>query len=569
MFHLIFNMQKKSLKHLFLTLIALLMVLELKANDGAFYVNGSTLVPVKETDISILKEILTITIGNDDYATVDVYYEFFNPKAPKTITMAFEAAPPGDWNPEPFNHDGVHPFIKDFSVSMNGNSLPHSNMVVQKDYRKVQDFKPLDLNEWKGYGDTIHYKGETIINFSEEDGLFFDGGNMVYSEKLDSFAHFAYGYFFTASFSEGVNTVHHTYRYRTSFTNWSKFEFIYWLTPASRWAGGRIGDFTLRLMSESPRTEIYMEKCPFDCKYWKASPGQELVTWAEYKNEYYMLADLYPDKVLEWHKTTFVPDQDFCIYSPEYNQPDPFFGTMDVVVDDTDGSVYQYMGQDDTYYYILADGAIGQTRKSTSHVETFINKGEYSIKSRDSIIITAKSPTRKAVDLGLSVKWAACNIGAGEPYECGSYYAWGEIQTKKTYESNYFDREFRKYNKNSRTVLDQYDDAAHRLWGGGWRMPTKDEIQELVDKCKWEWTTLNGVSGYRVTGTNGRSIFLPITGMRLDTRLLYSDTSAYYWSASLGPSSSEMAWQLHFKSNEINVSALVRSVGRVIRPVHP
>ena len=132
-----------------------------------------------------------------------------------------------------------------------------------------------------------------------------------------------------------------------------------------------------------------------------------------------------------------------------------------------------------------------------------------------------------------------------------------------------FDREFRKYNKNSRTVLDQYDDAAHRLWGGGWRMPTKDEFQELVDKCKWEWTTLNGVSGYRVTGTNGRSIFLPISGMRLDTRLLYSDTSAYYWSASLGPSSAEMAWQLYFKSNEINVSALVRSVGRVIRPVHP
>ena len=63
-------MQIKSLRHLLLTLIALLMVLELKANDGAFYVNGSTLVPVKETDISILKEILTITIGDDDYATV-------------------------------------------------------------------------------------------------------------------------------------------------------------------------------------------------------------------------------------------------------------------------------------------------------------------------------------------------------------------------------------------------------------------------------------------------------------------------------------------------------------------
>ena len=110
-------------------MIALLIVLEIKANDGAFYVNGSTLVPVKETDISISKEILTITIGDDDYATVDVYYEFFNPKAAKTITMAFEADPPGDWNPVPFNHDGIHPFINDFSVSMNGTLMVFEYLV--------------------------------------------------------------------------------------------------------------------------------------------------------------------------------------------------------------------------------------------------------------------------------------------------------------------------------------------------------------------------------------------------------------------------------------------------------
>jgi len=560
------------MKHLFITLIALLIVLELKANDGAFYVSGSTLVPVKETDISISKEILTITIGDDDYATVDVYYEFFNPKAAKTITMAFEADPPGDWNPVPFNHDGIHPFIKDFSVSMNGKAVPHSNMVVQKDYRKKQDFTPLDLNEWKGYGDSINYKSE-LITFSEDEELFMDGGNMVYSEKRDSFAYFAYGYFFTAPFKEGVNTVHHTYRYRTSFANWSKFEFEYWLTPALRWAGGKIGDFTLRLMSESPRTEIYMEDCPFDSKYWKSSTGQDLVTWTRYKNQNYMLADLYPDKVLEWHMTDFVPNRDFCIYSPLYNQPDPFFMAMDVVVDDTDGNVYQYMGQDDTYYFTIADGSIGQVKKSTSHVETFINNGKYGIGNRDSIIIAAKGQAKKAVDLGLSVKWAAWNIGAEKPNECGDYFAWGETYTKSTYENNYFDRNFDVYNNSGkgRTILDLYNDAAHRLWGGGWRMPTKAELQELVDKCDWKWTRKYGVFGYTITAPAPyrESIFLPITGMKLDTRLLYSDTSAYYWSSSLGPSSSEMAWQLYFKSNEIKVSALIRSVGRAIRPVYP
>ena len=562
---------KKKLKHLLLTLIALLLVLELKANDGAFYVNGSTLVPVKETDISISKEILTITIGDDDYATVDVYYEFFNPKDSKTITMAFEADPPGDWNPVPFNRNGVHPFIKDFSVSMNGTALPHSNMVIQKDYKKEQDFTPFDLNGWKGYGDTILYKGEHIINYSEEDGLFMDGGNLLYSEKLDSFAHFAYGYFFTATFKEGLNTVHHTYRYRTSFVNTSKYEFIYWLTPASRWAGGKIGDFTLRLMAQSPRTEIYMENCLFDGQHWSGSPDQYLITWTEYVNQHYVLAELYPDKVLEWHKTDFVPSKDFVIYSPEYNQPDPFFAVWDVVVDETNGDVYLYAGQDDDHYFTFADGRYGEVAKSTSHVESFYNREEHVIRDKDSIIIAAKEQSKKAVDLGLSVKWAAWNIGAEKPEESGNYYAWGETSTKKSYGTNYFDREFRKYNKGRKTVLDLYDDVANSRWGGGWRIPTKDEMQELVDRCNWKWTRQNGVLGYLITGPvpNRNSIFLPITGMKLDTRLLYSDTSAYYWSSSLGTTSDESAWQLYFKSDEIKIVPLVRNAGRAIRPVYP
>ena len=562
---------KKKLKHLLLTLIALLLVLELKANDGAFYVNGSTLVPVKETDISISKEILTITIGDDDYATVDVYYEFFNPKDSKTITMAFEADPPGDWNPVPFNRNGVHPFIKDFSVSMNGTALPHSNMVIQKDYKKEQDFTPFDLNGWKGYGDTILYKGEHIINYSEEDGLFMDGGNMLYSEKLDSFAYFAYGYFFTATFKEGLNTVHHTYRYRTSYVNTSKFEFIYWLTPASRWAGGKIGDFTLRLKSQTPRTELYMENCLFDGKHWNSSPNQYLITWTQYINRHFVLAELYPDKVLEWHMTDFVPSKDFVIYSPEYNQPDPFFAVWDVVVDETHGDVYLYAGQDDDHYFTFADGRYGEISKSTSHVESFYNREEHVIHDKDSIIMAAKEQSKKAVDLGLSVKWAAWNIGAEKPEESGNYYAWGETSTKKSYGTNYFDREFRKYNKGRKTVLDLYDDVANSRWGGGWRIPTKDEMQELVDRCNWKWTRQNGVLGYLITGPvpNRNSIFLPITGMKLDTRLLYSDTSAYYWSSSLGTTSDESAWQLYFKSDEIKIVNLVRNAGRAIRPVYP
>ena len=267
----------------------------------------------------------------------------------------------------------------------------------------------------------------------------------------------------------------------------------------------------------------------------------------------------------------FTPNKDFVIYSPEYNQPDPFFAVWNVVVDETKGDVYLYAGQDDDHYFTYAGGHYGEVNKSTSHVESFYNREEHVIRNKDSIIIAAKEQSKQAVDLGLSVKWATWNIGAEKPEDCGNYYAWGETSTKKTYANNYFDRDYSKYNRNRLTVLDSYDDAAHSRWGGGWRIPTKEEIQELVDKCNWKWTRMNGVLGYLITAPVPyiNSIFLPVTGMRLDTRLLYSDTSAYYWSSSLSTSSNEMAWQLYFKSNDINVVPLNRSVGRVIRPVYP
>lgn len=98
------------------------------------------------------------------------------------------------------------------------------------------------------------------------------------------------------------------------------------------------------------------------------------------------------------------------------------------------------------------------------------------------------------VDLGLSVKWATCNVGAIQPEEFGDYFAWGEVETKAIYNWDtykyYDDFNLTKYTSNdSKTVLDPEDDAATVNWGGAWRMPTKAEQDELRNNCTWDWTT--------------------------------------------------------------------------------
>ena len=137
----------------------------------------------------------------------------------------------------------------------------------------------------------------------------------------------------------------------------------------------------------------------------------------------------------------------------------------------------------------------------------------------------------EAVDLGLSVKWATFNLGASEPEGRGCQYAWGETKPKEYYAwSSYKWCEgtmysLTKYGTDNKTVLEPEDDAAHVVLGGNWRMPTIEEWKELINNCNWEWVTQNGTSGYRVTGRNENSIFIPAQG---------SNWTHYpYWSSSL------------------------------------
>lgn len=188
-----------------------------------------------------------------------------------------------------------------------------------------------------------------------------------------------------------------------------------------------------------------------------------------------------------------------------------------------------------------------------------------------------------AVDLGLSVKWADRNVGAGKPEDCGYYYAWGETEPKAMYSWNtckWYDsaqEALTKYNSrsssgivvDSKTVLDPKDDVANVKWRDGWRMPTDAECTELLTKCTWMWTQQNGVYGYKVTGPNGNSIFLPAAGFHQDDRLDNVGSYGRYWSSTVYPDDNKYGCTLRFKSDEFYNSYRYRFYGQSVRPVHP
>ena len=188
------------------------------------------------------------------------------------------------------------------------------------------------------------------------------------------------------------------------------------------------------------------------------------------------------------------------------------------------------------------------------------------------------------VDLGLSVKWATCNVGATSPEEYGNYYAWGETTTKSTYEWSTYkwcDGSYDTQNKyctsseygivDNKTVLDLEDDAARANWGGAWRMPTDAEWTELRDNCEWTWTddyNGTGVAGRIVTSNiNGNSIFLPAAGYRGNDVLSYAGYNGFYWSSSLVADDPSSAWRVDFDSGYVYRYNPYRFCGLSVRPV--
>ncbi len=210
--------------------------------------------------------------------------------------------------------------------------------------------------------------------------------------------------------------------------------------------------------------------------------------------------------------------------------------------------------------------------------------------TKQSVLSDNDKTTHEYVDLGLSVKWATCNVGASKPEDNGNLYAWGETEVKEQYtmRTSKWGSPFslKKYNINSeqgtvdnKTTLDLEDDVAHVTWGGNWRMPTREEMDELHDNCTWEWTAINGVNGYRVTskkqGYTDRSIFLPAAGYKANGRYQYG-SNGNYWSRSLmtdpygdGSVICGTAACIRFNNNQANIGWEDRMAGLSVRPVCP
>lgn len=190
------------------------------------------------------------------------------------------------------------------------------------------------------------------------------------------------------------------------------------------------------------------------------------------------------------------------------------------------------------------------------------------------------------VDLGLpsGTKWATMNVGANSPSDYGSYFAWGETSPKSSYtwenlkyriSGDISDNvKFSKYvasskygNVDGKKLLDLSDDAAYVNWGSGWRMPSKDQQDELREKCRWSWTTMGGHNGYKVVGPNGNSIFLPAAGYRYAGSLYGAGLSGDCWSSSLDTGSSYFAYYLNSGSGNYDCDNYCRCCGLSVRPV--
>ena len=186
------------------------------------------------------------------------------------------------------------------------------------------------------------------------------------------------------------------------------------------------------------------------------------------------------------------------------------------------------------------------------------------------------------VDLGLSVKWATCNIGADSAWNGGAHFEWGEVEPRQwgdSKENKYcaYSSDITKYCTiakygynglvDDKIILDAEDDATTINWGGRWRMPTKEEFEELCDNCTFELQTLNGKIGYKVIGKNGNFIFLPMPDIEEGEAMWVR--VGRYWSSSLYISLPFQAYQMVLEKYSVDVYDWSRGSSAFIRPVCP
>lgn len=253
-------------------------------------------------------------------------------------------------------------------------------------------------------------------------------------------------------------------------------------------------------------------------------------------------------------------------YTYVYAQQDNNMKTA-YLSDGTAINAYVEKQPDGTYKLTIEDGSV-----------FFFQENEISFNRTDRISQTSTPGSsehngHEYVDLGLSVKWATCNIGAENPGMHGNYFMWGDYAVNSNCSwSTYLycagsGKNQTKYSTKKKTgykgfvdnisELEQGDDVAHVIWGGEWRMPTIYEMKELQSRCSWNWERLNGVSGYKVTsrvpGYEGRYIFLPASGSCSEDKINGVGNEGSYWSNTLEVDDPENAHVLKFNIGNINL----------------
>ncbi len=278
----------------------------LRANDGVFMVNGNQLTPMTETDVAITKEVLTITLCDDDTARIDVLYEMDNRGEAKTVNVGFVAEAPYNSSEKAFDA-GHHPYINAFTVNMNGQSQSVNCYVMAYNYGKPLDFTPVDMRQWMGYTE------------AEKAGREYVGSEVLCSVVGDSVLSYAYAYCFKADFKSGHNVIHHTYKYVMSNSVYSLYEIPYTLTPAMRWANHQIDDFTLRIRVENTAKHFAIDRRAFADGEFVVTEGvgkhrTSPMPFDSIKCEEVALRD----GVIEWHCKNYTTENDMMIYSADY-----------------------------------------------------------------------------------------------------------------------------------------------------------------------------------------------------------------------------------------------------------
>lgn len=585
------------MKKIVVLLLLLCPAVVVVANDGSFTVSGNQLIPIVETDVRVQKEILSLDrVGNQ--IKVSVYYEFFNPAEPKDLLVGFEASGPYMFDVE--NAMKVfpeHPNMRGFTVVMNGSPLSWH-------VAHINSFGHFDDNyQWV---EDPYYKNGSFREMTDrqcKDAL-------KNSDPLDY--PFQFVYYFTAHFNTGLNIVQHTYFYDPYGSQGMGWQFSYVLTAACRWANRQIDDFTLHV-NLGDRSSFCIEPSFYSsCSEWtfdgagKVEPG--------FSAEAYFLGshDLFHVREggITFHKTEFRPKGELHAFKPIFFL---YWGgslSNDYIKDFINECYYDLEKPSDLLDpitlenrqllrnlpfayrgYVFKTASLQRFFEATpwyvpdpSYVATMdsLNPNE-----RAWVLFWADDSSVPFADLGLSVKWAMCNIGASKPGEYGDYYAWGETNPKTCY--NWTSYRFCKGDQDmltkycpsgkkefwggtdavadNKSKLEPGDDVAHIKLGGKWRIPTEAEWRELQSRCRWEWTIKNGHYGYEVTGPSGNSIFLPAAGRKYDATLNFDGSGGFYWSSSLNEDLPYRAWYVDFDSGKIGNKSLGRYYGRSVRAV--